>query len=62
MIACKIIPAISTTTAAITGIVCLQIYTLNQTNKINYFRNCYINLEINRFIMTLPAEQIKKKG
>ena len=61
MIAGKIIPNISTTTAAITGIVCLQIYTLNQTNKINYFRNCYINLAINRFIMTLPAEQIKHK-
>lgn len=50
---------ISTTTASITGIVCLQLYTLNQTNKINYFRNCYLNLAINRFIMTLPSQQIK---
>ena len=61
MIVGKIIPNISTITGAITGIVCLQIYTLNQTNKINDFRNCYINLEINRFIMKLPSEQIKHK-
>ena len=59
MIAGRIVPAMATTTAAITGIVCLQLYTLNQTNKINYFRNCYLNLAINRFIMTLPAPQIK---
>ena len=59
MIAGRIVPAMATTTAAITGIVCLQLYTLNQTNKINYFRNCYLNLAINRFIMTLPSPQIK---
>ena len=59
MIAGRIVPAMATTTAAITGIACLQIYTLNETNKINYFRNCYLNLAINRFIMTMPAQQIK---
>jgi len=59
MIAGRIVPAMATTTAAITGIVCLQLYTLNQTNKIDYFRNCYLNLAVNRFIMTLPAQQIK---
>ena len=48
----------ATTTATITGIACLQLYTLNQTNNINYFRNCYLNLAINRFIMTMPSEQI----
>ena len=36
MIAGRIVPAMATTTAAITGIACLQIYTLNETNKINY--------------------------
>ena len=61
LIAGKIIPAMSTTTAAITGIVCLQLYTLNQTNQIKYFRNCYLNLAINRFLMTLPSQQIKHK-
>ena len=48
----------ATTTATITGIASLQLYTLNQTNNINYFRNCYLNLAINRFIMTMPSEQI----
>ena len=58
MIAGRIVSAMATTMATITGIVCLQLYTLNQTNKINYFRN-YLNLAINRFIMTLPSPQIK---
>ena len=56
MIAGRIFPAMATTTAAITGIACLQIYTLKETNKINYFRNCYLNLVINRFIMTMTAQ------
>jgi len=59
MIAGKIIPAMSTTTAAITGIACLQLYTLLQTNKINFFRNCFLNLSVNRFVMTLPSKTIK---
>ena len=33
MIAGRIVPAMATTTAAITGIACLQIYTLKETNK-----------------------------
>ena len=59
IIAGRIVPAMATTTSSITGIVCLQLYTLNQTNKIKYFRNCYLNLAINRCIMTLPSEPIK---
>ena len=59
IIAGRIVPAMATTTAAITGIVCLQLYTLNQTNKINYFRNCFLNLAINRFLMNLPSPAIK---
>jgi len=61
MIAGKIIPAMSTTTAAITGISCLQLYTLLQTNKIEFFRNCYLNLSINRLVLTLPSKEIKHK-
>jgi len=59
LIAGRIVPALATTTAAITGIACLQIYTLIQTNKINFFRNCYFNFAINRFIITLPTKEIK---
>ena len=61
MIAGRIIPALSSTTAAITGIVCLQIYTLLQTNKINFFRNCYMNLGVNSNIMVKPSPQICHK-
>ena len=59
MIAGKIIPAIATTTAAITGIVSLQLYTLLQTQKIEFMRNCFLNLAISLFVMTEPAEVIK---
>jgi len=59
MIAGKIIPAIATTTAAITGIVSLQLYTLLQTDKIEFMRNCFLNLAICLFVMTEPAEVIK---
>ena len=61
IIAGKIVPAMATTTAAITGIVCLQLYTLTQTNQIKYFRNCYLNLAVNRFIMVLPTPKIEHK-
>jgi ubiquitin-activating enzyme E1 len=59
MIAGKIIPAIATTTAAITGIVSLQLYTLYQTKKIDFLRDCYLNLGINSMIMSEPREVIK---
>ena len=61
MIAGKIIPAIATTTAAATGLVSLQLYTLFQTNKIEYMRNCFMNLAVCLFVMTEPAEVIKMK-
>ena len=61
MIAGKIIPAIATTTAAITGIVSLQLYTLYQTNKIDFLRDCYLNLGINSMLMSEPREVIKNQ-
>ena len=61
IIAGRIVPALATTTAAITGIVCLQLYTLTQTNQINYFKNCYMNLAVNNFIMTIPSRKIRHK-
>ena len=44
MIAGKIIPAIASTTAAIVGIVSLQLYVLSQTQNIQFLRNCYFDL------------------
>ena len=61
MIACKIIPDIATTIAAITGIVSLQLYTLYQTDKIELLRDYYLNLGINSMIMSEPREAIKNK-
>jgi ubiquitin-activating enzyme E1 len=61
MIAGKIIPAIATTTAAITGIVSLQLYTLYQTNKIDYLRDCYLNLAINSIFLSEPKPAIQMK-
>lgn len=61
MIAGKIIPAIATTTAAITGIVSLQLYTLLQTHEMTYMRNCFLNLAVSLFVLTEPAEKIVMK-
>lgn len=61
MIAGKIIPAIATTTAAITGLVCLQIYTILQTKKIDFMRNAFMNLAVSLFVLTEPGEKIEIK-
>jgi ubiquitin-activating enzyme E1 len=61
MIAGRIIPAIATTTAAITGLVALQIYTLLQTNKIDFMRNVFMNLAVNLFVLTEPSEKVVQK-
>ena len=52
MILFNIIPKIITTTSTITGLASLQLYTLYQTNKINFVRDCYLNLGINSIFMT----------
>jgi len=59
MIAGKIIPAIATTTAAVTGLVALQLYTLFQTNDITFMRGAYVNLAVNLFVLTEPAPKIE---
>jgi ubiquitin-activating enzyme E1 len=61
MIAGKIIPAIATTTAAVTGLVSLQIYTLLTTKKIDYMRNAFMNLAVSLFVLTEPGEKIEIK-
>ena len=61
MIAGKIIPAIATTTASVTGLVSLQIYTLLTTRKIDFLRNAFMNLAVSLFVLTEPAEKIEMK-
>ena len=52
----KIIPAIASTTAAITGIVALQIYTFMQTNDIKYFKCALFNLGTCIYDLSFPEE------
>jgi ubiquitin-activating enzyme E1 len=56
-IAGNIIPAIASTTAAITGITCLQIYTLLQTDNLRSFRNSDFNLGTSLFDLYIPEEK-----
>ena len=58
-IAGKIIPTILTTTASIAGITSLQLYTMLQTDNIEYFRECFFNLNSNFFFFSKPSEPIK---
>lgn len=61
LIAGKIVPAIATTTASITGLVALQIITGLNTNKIELMRDGFINLGMNIYLMTEPGPKIQMK-
>ena len=56
-IAGNIIPAIASTTASVTGITCLQIYTLLQTDNLRSFRNSDFNLGTSLFDLYIPEEK-----
>ena len=55
----EIKPSIITTNAVISGIMSLQLYILCQIDKIDFLRDCTIDLSNNSIILKKPNEAIK---
>ena len=63
MIAGKIIPAIATTTAMITGVVSNEIYKYSQAmDDAAKFKNCFVNLALPSIMFSQPDDVIKNKS
>nr|XP_054586515.1 ubiquitin-like modifier-activating enzyme 1 [Nothobranchius furzeri] len=55
-IAGRIIPAIATTTAAVAGLMCLELFKLVQSHKkISSYRTAYLNLAVQYFVLSQPS-------
>lgn len=61
MIAGKIIPAVATTTASVTGLIMLELYKLMQGKDMEEFRNSSNNLGTNLYLFSEPMPPQKAK-
>ncbi|XP_049335420.1 ubiquitin-like modifier-activating enzyme 1 [Astyanax mexicanus] len=56
LIAGRIIPAIATTTASVSGLMCLELYKLVQGHRsLSSYRGAYINLAVQCYVMSQPC-------
>lgn len=62
LIAGRIIPAIATTTAAATGLVCLEMYKQVQAKPLDAYRNAFVNLALPVFQLIEPMPPAKLKS
>ena len=58
MIAGRIVPAIASTTAMITGFACLQLLTLLNSDDISLVKNCFFNTAFNIYQINNPSDVI----
>jgi ubiquitin-activating enzyme E1 len=65
-IAGRIIPAIATTTALVTGLICLELYKIVGTPRkeltIDAYKNCFLNLAVPFLTMSEPTVPAKTKA